>query len=157
MSFIFTIYFLIAACALAALSFMIFKIGDALADCPTTGRAAKAGSLTIVPGFVAIGSGAVLVFAGGVFVALTDIAVEGLMAALGVHVGGYAHVIAAGLGLALLFEAVPVLFLAMKLFGAAYLLWIGISLLRAKVSDAPRALPQACSSRSAGRVSSGKP
>ena len=98
MSIIFTIYFLIAACALAALSFMIFKIGDALADCPTTGRAAKAGSLTIVTGFVAIGSGAVLIIAAGVFVALADIAVEGVMAALGLSILclglGFTHAVA---------------------------------------------------------------
>lgn len=67
----------------------------------------------------------------------------GLMAALGVHVGGYAHVLAAGLGLALVFQAIPVLFTAMKLFGAAYLVWIGFTLLRARLTDAPQDLPKA--------------
>ena len=42
----------------------------------------------------------------------------GLMAALGIHLGGYAHVIAASLGLSVLFEAVPPLYLAVKLAGA---------------------------------------
>lgn len=98
MSLIFPIYFILAACALAALSFMIFKIGDALADCPSTGRAAKAGSLTIVTGFVAIGGGAVLIIAAGVFTSLNDIAAEGVMAALGLSVLclglGFTHAVA---------------------------------------------------------------
>ena len=54
----------------------------------------------------------------------------GLMASLGLHLGGYVHVIAAAAGLALLFHAVPPLFMAMKLAGAAYLVWLGLSLLR---------------------------
>ena len=98
MSLIFPIYFILAACALAALSFMIFKIGDALADCPTTGRAARAGSLTIVTGFVAIGSGGVLIIAAAVFMSLTNIAVEGVMAALGLSILclglGFTHAVA---------------------------------------------------------------
>lgn len=67
----------------------------------------------------------------------------GLMAALGVHVGGYAHIIAAGLGLAVLFQAVPVLFTAMKLAGAAYLVWMGLGLLRARLSGTATELPRA--------------
>ncbi|MBR0874193.1 LysE family translocator [Bradyrhizobium tropiciagri] len=54
----------------------------------------------------------------------------GLMASLGLHLGGYVHVIAAAAGLALLFHAVPPLFMAMKLAGAAYLVWLGLSLFR---------------------------
>ncbi|MBS1183701.1 MAG: lysE type translocator family protein [Proteobacteria bacterium] len=49
----------------------------------------------------------------------------GLMAALGVHVGGYAHVLAATTGLSVLFHAVPVLFMMVKLAGAAYLIVMG--------------------------------
>ncbi|MEO0678559.1 MAG: LysE family translocator [Pseudomonadota bacterium] len=67
----------------------------------------------------------------------------GLMASLGIHIGGYAHVIAAGLGLAIVFEAVPVLFAAMKIAGAAYLLWIGVGLLRAGWHRTAMALPKA--------------
>ena len=37
---------------------------------------------------------------------------SGLMAALGIHIGGYAHVIASAAGLAFLFHAVPTLYLA---------------------------------------------
>lgn len=52
----------------------------------------------------------------------------GWMAALGIHVGGYAHVIAAALGLSVLFAAVPILYSVIKLAGAAYLCWLGIQL-----------------------------
>lgn len=54
----------------------------------------------------------------------------GLMASLGLHLGGYVHVIAAAAGLALLFHAVPPLFTAMKLAGSAHLVWLGLSLFR---------------------------
>ncbi|QIG97049.1 MULTISPECIES: LysE family translocator [unclassified Bradyrhizobium] len=54
----------------------------------------------------------------------------GLLASLGLHLGGYLHVIAAAAGLALLFHAVPPLFTAMRLAGAAYLVWLGLSLFR---------------------------
>ena len=56
----------------------------------------------------------------------------GWMAALGIHVGGYVHVIAAAFGLAILFQAVPSIYIALKLVGAAYLVWLGIGLFRAK-------------------------
>lgn len=54
----------------------------------------------------------------------------GLMAALGIHLGGYAHVIAATAGLSALFLAVPPLYIAVKLAGAAYLIWLGLRMLR---------------------------
>lgn len=56
----------------------------------------------------------------------------GLMASLGIHAGGYVHVAAAALGLAVLFNAVPVLYSGMKLAGAAYLIWLGIRFLLSK-------------------------
>jgi threonine/homoserine/homoserine lactone efflux protein len=59
---------------------------------------------------------------------------SGLMASLGIHIGGYAHVFAAAAGLSVLFHAVPMLYLAVKLAGAAYLVWLGISLFRAKAA-----------------------
>lgn len=49
----------------------------------------------------------------------------GLMAAFGVHVGGYAHVAAAATGLSVLFHAVPALYMAVKLAGAVYLVVMG--------------------------------
>lgn len=54
----------------------------------------------------------------------------GLRAALGIHAGGYVHVLAAAAGLAALFHAVPVVYAAVKLGGAAYLVWLGIGLIR---------------------------
>ncbi|MER8732369.1 LysE family translocator [Mesorhizobium sp. M1227] len=57
---------------------------------------------------------------------------SGLMAALGIHLGGYIHVFAAAVGLSVLFHAVPVLYMAVKLVGALYLVWLGVSLFRAK-------------------------
>ena len=55
---------------------------------------------------------------------------SGLMAALGIHLGGYAHVLAAAAGLSVLFHAVPVLYTVVKLAGAAYLVWLGVRLFR---------------------------
>ncbi|MEM9754481.1 MAG: LysE family translocator [Pseudomonadota bacterium] len=53
----------------------------------------------------------------------------GWRAALGIHLGGYVHVVAAGLGLAVLFEIVPILYVILKLLGAAYLIWLGLGLI----------------------------
>ena len=67
---------------------------------------------------------------------------SGLMATLGIHIGGYVHVAAAAGGLSILFHAVPTLYLAVKLTGAAYLIWLGISLFCRKAQEhAP--LPEA--------------
>ncbi|MCQ4631640.1 LysE family translocator [Shinella sp. CPCC 100929] len=55
----------------------------------------------------------------------------GLMAVFGIHLGAYAHIIAAAAGLSALFHAVPVAYTGVKLAGAAYLIWLGISLFRA--------------------------
>ena len=46
------------------------------------------------------------------------------------------HVFAAAAGLSVLFHAVPALYLAVKLAGAAYLIWLGFNLLRAREDDA---------------------
>ncbi|MCR6500583.1 LysE family translocator [Shinella sp. CPCC 101442] len=54
----------------------------------------------------------------------------GLMAVFGIHLGAYAHIIAAAAGLSALFHAVPVAYTCVKLAGAAYLIWLGISLFR---------------------------
>jgi len=63
----------------------------------------------------------------------------GWMAAVGIHLGGYAHVVAAALGLAVLFTAVPVLYAILKVAGAAYLIWLGGKLIFAKSNSvAPR-------------------
>lgn len=54
----------------------------------------------------------------------------GWMAAIGIHIGGYVHVIAAAAGLSVVFTAVPMLYTIIKLFGAAYLIWLGIQFFR---------------------------
>lgn len=66
---------------------------------------------------------------------------SGMMATLGIHLGCYIHVIAAAAGLSVLFHAVPVLYLVVKLAGAAYLIWLGISMFRAKAQGDETALP----------------
>lgn len=76
---------------------------------------------------------------------------SGLMAVLGIHLGGYVHVAAAVLGLSLLFEAVPVLYTAVKLAGAAYLIWLGIAFLRGR-GNAPEAAPAGSDRRSRRRA-----
>lgn len=60
----------------------------------------------------------------------------GLMAALGLHVGGYVHVVAAALGLSAVFVHVPTLYLAIKIVGAVYLVWLGISIIRSRMNAA---------------------
>jgi threonine/homoserine/homoserine lactone efflux protein len=58
----------------------------------------------------------------------------GWFAALGIHIGGYVHVLAAAFGLAILFKAVPILYVALKLGGAAYLIWLGYKMFTSKAS-----------------------
>lgn len=70
---------------------------------------------------------------------------RGLLAVAGIVAGGVCHVVAAALGLGLLLQIFPALFNTILLAGAAYIAWIGISLLRA--SSAAGALP---ASRDAG-------
>lgn len=55
----------------------------------------------------------------------------GWLSAVGFHVGGLVHVCAAAFGLAILLTSVPVLYTAMKLAGAAYLIWLGVGYMRA--------------------------
>lgn len=73
----------------------------------------------------------------------------GFWSAFGIHLGGYAHVLAAALGLAVLFEAVPSLYLAVKLAGAAYLVWLGLAMLLQRDRADPHAPP---ASRTAKRA-----
>jgi threonine/homoserine/homoserine lactone efflux protein len=60
---------------------------------------------------------------------------SGLTAALGIHLGGYAHVFVAAAGLSVLFHAVPPLYMAVKVAGALYLIWLGVSLFRKRVES----------------------
>ena len=51
----------------------------------------------------------------------------GMVAAFGLATGGLVHVLAAVLGLSVLLTTMPVLYTGVKLVGAAYLIWLGIS------------------------------
>lgn len=57
----------------------------------------------------------------------------GLGAVLGTLLGDFAFMIAAILGLAAIMQQNPVLFELLQYFGAAYLCWLGVGLLRAKI------------------------
>jgi threonine/homoserine/homoserine lactone efflux protein len=57
----------------------------------------------------------------------------GILAALGLALGSLVHVLAAALGLSLLFEAAPVLYTALKFIGAAYLIYLGARTFFARV------------------------
>ena len=60
----------------------------------------------------------------------------GLLGTLGLALGGYLHVIAAAAGLSVVFHAVPPLYAAVKLFGSTYLVWLGVSMIRAQAAGA---------------------
>ncbi|WP_286830287.1 MULTISPECIES: LysE family translocator [Kordiimonas] len=66
----------------------------------------------------------------------------GFMAALGIHLGCYIHVIAAALGLSAIFTHVPLAYTAVKLAGAAYLVWLGVKMVRQKLAPADTAHDQ---------------
>lgn len=61
----------------------------------------------------------------------------GLMAVIGIHVGCYVHVLAAVFGLAALMKLVPELYVVLKLAGALFLIWLGISMFRASGERGP--------------------
>lgn len=56
----------------------------------------------------------------------------GFVAAAGLAAGSLVHVLAASLGLAAVFLYAPALFIAVKLLGAAYLLYLGVQYLRSQ-------------------------
>ena len=56
----------------------------------------------------------------------------GILAALGLALGGLAHVGAAAAGLSVIFEHSPDLFMIVKLAGAGYLIWLGIQMIRSR-------------------------
>lgn len=67
----------------------------------------------------------------------------GFMAALGIHAGCYVHVFAAAFGLSAVFRHVPEAYLALKIAGALYLVWLGVGMLRAPAgSDLPAVAPK---------------
>ena len=67
----------------------------------------------------------------------------GLGAVLGTLMGDFLYMVAAVAGLAAVMNANPGVFQALQWFGAAYLCWIGVQLLRARVAgDSARAEPR---------------
>src|SRR3954469_20074652 len=68
----------------------------------------------------------------------------GIVSALGIGVGTLVHIALVAAGLAALLAAVPVAYLALRLGGAAYLVWLGVKALRATPDAGPVAeLPSA--------------
>lgn len=68
----------------------------------------------------------------------------GLVSALGIGVGCLAHVFAASFGLTALLSAVPNAFDAVRLIGAAYLVWLGVKQLglrRVAQAESPSVAP----------------
>lgn len=59
---------------------------------------------------------------------------SGWYAAVGFHLAGLGHIAAAALGVSMLLQVTPALFMVMKTAGAAYLIWLGISYLMRQTS-----------------------
>lgn len=78
----------------------------------------------------------------------------GLLAAIGIHCGGYLHVAAAALGLSAILLHVPEAYAAVKLAGAGYLVWLGVQMMRRRVDFS--ALPALQEGRSARRAFFGR-
>lgn len=62
-----------------------------------------------------------------------------LWGAFGLHVGGYVIVVFSAAGLTALFSAVPIVYEGLKLFGAGYLVWLGVRMIihRPAAQDRP--------------------
>jgi RhtB (resistance to homoserine/threonine) family protein len=69
----------------------------------------------------------------------------GVVAGLGITAGCFVHVFAAALGVSALMAASAAAFTALKWLGAAYLLWMGVKLLLARVPAQAPDLPSAAS------------
>lgn len=63
--------------------------------------------------------------------------VEGIASSLGTGVGGIVHVLAGSLGISAIVLASAELFTALKLLGAAYLVWLGLRTVQFARRDAP--------------------
>ncbi len=61
----------------------------------------------------------------------------GFMAAAGIHLGCYVHVLAAAFGLSAVFTVVPTLYFALKLAGGVYLIYLGVQMIRTRIAAGP--------------------
>src|SRR5437660_9841661 len=60
---------------------------------------------------------------------------EGILSSMGTFAGGLFHVLAAALGVSAILAASAVAFHTVKYAGAAYLVWLGIRIIRARNSE----------------------
>ncbi len=61
----------------------------------------------------------------------------GFMAASGIHLGCYVHVLAAAFGLSAIFTVVPTLYFTLKLLGGIYLVFLGVQMIRTRTASGP--------------------
>lgn len=57
----------------------------------------------------------------------------GALAAFGIHIGGFVHIIAAAAGLSTIFTHAPMAYMVLKICGAIYLVWLGVGMIRGKL------------------------
>lgn len=86
---------------------------------------------------------------------------EGVLSSVGTFVGGFAHVLAAALGLSAILATSALAFQSVKYAGAAYLIYLGIQMIRRsghlEVADAPPPKGSPSSKASSPRPSTPKP
>jgi hypothetical protein len=91
-----TLYLGLALLMLLAMALMILKIGTLLGECPQSGRAAKAGAVTIASGYAMVGLGSVILL--GAAIPLLEGGLLALLATLGlvaICLGlGFSHAVA---------------------------------------------------------------
>lgn len=112
---------------------------------------------TLVPFFAAVAVFAVLPGPAILFTAAQTMAhgkKGGYLAAIGIHLGGAVHVVAAAAGLSAIFTHVPLAFAAVKTIGAIYLIWLGIGIIRTKFD--PSATSQILDSKNRKAYSTNK-
>jgi threonine/homoserine/homoserine lactone efflux protein len=66
---------------------------------------------------------------------------EGVLSSFGTFVGGLFHVVAAALGVSAILAASAVAFHTVKYAGAAYLVWLGIRMIRTRNAEMPAGAP----------------
>ncbi|WP_291734242.1 hypothetical protein [Leisingera sp. F5] len=90
------IYLGLGMLRLLAMALMILRIGTLLGDCPRSGRAARAGAVTIATGYAMVGLGGVILI--GAAIPLLEMDFLGLLPALGlaaICLGlGFSHAVA---------------------------------------------------------------